>query len=123
MRPRDRRDRSPRAARRCSAPRAPSAAITAQATSMKSARATISSLVTACTTGIAGAWAGRAFTVGWSTLPLRGSGRGGVETVADGDAPPVGPLGGTQPALPGRLDQGDADRTTPAGDQQPDVVH
>ena len=36
-----------RPARRCSAPRAPSAAITAQATSMKSSRMTISSLVTA----------------------------------------------------------------------------
>src|SRR6185369_3897954 len=108
-------------------PRGPSADITAHATSRKSARVTISSLVTACTTG--SVWsalppmvAGRAFTVGSSMLPLRGSRRGGVETVADGDAAAVGPLEGAETALAGGLHHGDAQCTAPAGDEHSRLV-
>src|SRR5215213_641352 len=114
-----------RPARRCSAPRGPRAAITAHATSMKSSRETISSLVTAWMTGsVATAGAGGVSTVGSSTLPLRGSGRGGVEPVADGDPAAVGPLGGAQPAPPGGLHDCHPDRAAPTGDQHPDLrVH
>src|SRR5439155_6171128 len=113
-----------RPARRCSAPREPSAAITAQATSRKSARATISSLVTAWMAGSAcpRSGMGTAFTVGSSMLPLRGSRRGGVEAIADGDAAAARPLERAQATLSGGLDDGDAQRATAAGDEHPGFV-
>src|SRR5204862_2181722 len=91
---------------------------------MKSSRETISSLVTAWMIGRVGvrAGAGGVFTVGSSTLPLRRSGRCGVESVADGYAAPIRPLRWAESPLSRRLDDGDADGAAAARHEHSNLV-
>src|SRR5690348_14453596 len=90
---------------------------------MKSGRATISSLVTACTTGTRTIGEAETAEGALFTLSLRRRGSAGVESVAYGDSAAMRPLERRQAALAGRLEGEDAHGARAARHHHPLTIH